>query len=66
MNKDKILKAAGKKGKTKIELATKLDIGYSTCSVLVNELVKEKKLVVTGQVKTGTVGRPATKYGVAA
>jgi len=62
--KDKILKAAGKKGKTKAELADKLGVGYSTCSVAVNELVKDGFLVVTGKVKTGQAGRPSTLYGV--
>jgi len=62
--KDKIIKSAGKRGKTKYELADKLQISYSACSAAVNALVKSGDLVVTGKVQHG-VGRPAIKFGAA-
>ncbi len=62
--KDKIVKAAGKKGKSKVALAEKLHISYSACSAAVNELVAEGELVVVGKEKAVGAGRPAVLYGV--
>lgn len=64
----KILKIAGtyKTGATKKQLARRLNISYSACSVAVNELVAAGKLTPTGQVRAGSGrGRPATKFGTA-
>jgi predicted ArsR family transcriptional regulator len=59
--KEKIVKAAGKRGRTKTELAEKLGVGHSYVSRLVNELYDDGKLVVIKTKKRET-GRPAPVY----
>lgn len=61
----KIIRAAGKRGKTKYELAAQFGLSYSRISALVNALVKAKALVrKTTRASTGG-RRPAVYARVA-
>lgn len=54
--KSKIIKSAGKKGKTKKELADSVGVGYSQVAKVVNQLAFESDpplLFVKGQTKSG-------------
>lgn len=58
----KIIKAAGKRGKTKLELATQLGLSYSRVSALVNKLTfKAGELTWKGK-RASTGGREADVY----
>lgn len=60
---DKILRTAGKRGKTKAQIATAIGTGHSYASRRVNALVDAGRLTVVGQVKpAGGVGRPSPRY----
>lgn len=58
---DRILKAAGRRGKTKAQLAEQFGVGFSYISRNVNELVDAGLLVGTVARPKGR-GRPATRY----
>lgn len=62
MGDTKFITAAGKRGKTKSQLAARLGVGHSYVSRRVNALVAAGLLEVKGYEKP-SVGRPAPRYG---
>jgi len=64
--KDRVLLAAGKKLRTKADLAHRAMVSPSTCSWIVNLLVADGELEEGGETITGRRGRPAKLYRLAA
>lgn len=51
--KDKIIRTAGRRGKTKQQIAEAVGVGYSQAAKVVNELVFSGRLRISGATKGG-------------